>query len=244
MSRASWISGGLLVAALAAGTASDVPRLHPPLILGGYRVLAADFHIHQFPLSWSTLAPWDLVLEARRQGLDAIAITGHNQVWAGQAGRWFSNLVGGPTVLVGEEIHPPRGHILAIGIERAIDWRLPPEQAIDEVHRQGGIAIAAHPSALSWPVWSDAAVRKLDGAEVVHPSGYIQDSLAGEFRTFYQRAHVAAVADSDFHGLGPLAYAAPTSLRVTIPLPPFWKLSAPAAQSSTMAAAEPSEIRT
>jgi hypothetical protein len=193
-----------LAVALAAGTASDAPRVRPPLMLGGYRVLAADFHVHQFPLSWSTLAPWDLVLEARRQGLDVIAITGHNQVWAGQVGRWFSRLAGGPTVLAGEEIHPPRGHVLALGIDHTIDWRLPKEQAIDEIHRQGGVAVAAHPMASSWPAWSDAALRKLDAVEVAHPLGGLHPGIAREFEQFYQRAHTAAVGDSDYHGLGPV----------------------------------------
>jgi hypothetical protein len=199
-----WMPAILVAVALAAGTASDTPRTHPPLMLGGYRVLAADFHVHQFPMSWSTLAPWDLVFEARRQGLDAIAITGHNQVWAGHVGRWFSRLVGGPPVLVGEEVHPPRGHMLALGIQHAIDWREPKEQAIDEIHRQGGVAIAAHPMASSWPSWSEVAVCKLDGVEVVHPIGDLHPDLASEFRQFYDRAPATAVGDSDYHGLGPL----------------------------------------
>jgi PHP domain-containing protein len=201
---AGWISGGLLAAALAAGTVTDTPVARPPVMAGGYRVLQADFHIHAFPLSWATLAPWDIVLEARRQGLDAIAITGHNHVGAGQAGRWFSRMVGGPRVLVGEEIHPPFGHLLALGIERTIDWRLAKEAAIDEIHRQGGVAVAAHPIASQWGAWSEAAVRKLDAVEVVHPIGDLHPELAEEMRAFYERAHASAVGDSDYHGLGPL----------------------------------------
>jgi hypothetical protein len=30
-----------------------------------------------------------MVLEARRQGLDALAISGHTGVTSGKAGRWF-----------------------------------------------------------------------------------------------------------------------------------------------------------
>ena len=90
--------------AFAAGTVIDRPRENPPLTVGGYRVLAADFHTHSTTWSDGGLTPFGIVLEAERQGLDAIAITGHNQVSDAKAGRWFSRIAGGPTVLVGQEI--------------------------------------------------------------------------------------------------------------------------------------------
>jgi predicted metal-dependent phosphoesterase TrpH len=173
-------------------------------MMSGYRVLAVDFHVHPFPFSWSTLAPWDLVLEARRQGLDAIAIAGHNHVWPGQVGRWFSRLVGGPTVLSSEEIHPPNGHIIALGIERTVDWDQSSEALIDNVHRQGGVAIAAHPTRSSWIRWPPAAVRKLDGSEVIQPVTFLRADAGREMREFHERAGGAAIGSSDYHGLGPL----------------------------------------
>ena len=93
--------------AIAAGTLADRPRLNPPLTLGGYRVLAVDFHTHSSMWSDGALTPWGLVLEARRQGLDAFAITAHNETWDAHVGQRFSRLVGGPIVLVGEEIVRP-----------------------------------------------------------------------------------------------------------------------------------------
>src|SRR5262245_10214773 len=78
-----------------------------PTVMGEYHVLTGDFHIHMFPLDASTLAPWDAVVEARRRGLDVIALTGHNQTRTAKIGRWFSRLTGGPLVLVGEEIITP-----------------------------------------------------------------------------------------------------------------------------------------
>src|SRR5580698_11320518 len=104
MKMARWISSCLLVAAFTLGTYADRAQKTAPIAIGGYRVLAGDFHVHSFPLSWATLGPWDTVIEARRQGLDVIAMTGHNNVLVAKVGRWFSGLTGGPTVLVGEEI--------------------------------------------------------------------------------------------------------------------------------------------
>jgi hypothetical protein len=194
----------LLAVALIAGTISDRPPEHAPVMRDGSRVLAVDFHVHPFPFSWSTLAPWDIVLEAKRQGLDAVAIAGHNHVWVGQAGRWFSRLVGGPTVISSEEIHPPNGHVIALGIERTVGWDQSSEAMIDEVHGQGGVAIAAHPTRKSWPRWQDAAIRKLDGSEVIQPVTILGADAGAEMREFHARAGGAAIGSSDYHGLGPV----------------------------------------
>jgi hypothetical protein len=162
-----------------------------------------DFHVHPFPLSASTLAPWDLVLEARHQGLDAIAITGQNEAYSGQAARWFSRLVDGPTVIAGEEIHGPKFHMIAAGIHQTISWRLSAAEAIAEVHRQGGVAIAAHPTQESWPFFGDAATR-LDGAEVAQPVVLQLPHRAGELHEFHRKSGAAAIGSSDWHGFGPL----------------------------------------
>jgi hypothetical protein len=204
MIAARWFSICLVLAALAAGTLSDTPRKNPIVMLGGYRVLAADFHIHSFPLSWALLGPFDTVEEAERQGLDVIAMTPHNLVWVAKVGQWFSRVTGGPMVLVGEEIVSPRYHLLAIGIHNTIRWNQGAASAIDEIHAQGGIAIAAHPVKAYWGAYDADAVRKLDGAEVLHPLAYESAKGYRELQEFYGRAHVTAVGDSDYHGLGPM----------------------------------------
>lgn len=201
MNLSRFISVVLLAVAIVAGTASDFPRTNPPLELGGYRVLEGDFHVHNFPFNWAALAPWDLVLEARRQHLDVIAITAHNRVWPSKVGVWFSALAGGPTVLTGEEVVSPHYHLLGIGIDQTVDWRQNAAGAIDDIHRQGGVAIAAHPGLLFWPGYDDAAVSRLDGSEVLHPVIYAAPRTYGPFQQFYRRVHAAAIGDSDYHGL-------------------------------------------
>ena len=204
MNPARIISAGLLLASLGAGTLADRPQSQPPLQTAGYRVLAADFHVHSYPLSAGTLAPWDLVLEARRQSLDAIAITGHNQVEAGLWGRWFARLAGGPTVIAGEEIQAPGYHLIAAGIHSTISWRNTAAQSIAEIHRQGGVAIAAHPVRGSWPAFDAQAMAWLDASEIMQPIVWGDPDGARELRAFYQRTPLAAIGSSDYHGMGPL----------------------------------------
>jgi predicted metal-dependent phosphoesterase TrpH len=197
-------AGCLLAVAFAAGALSNTPRRDPNLIIGGYHVLAADFHVHSFPLSWSTLSPWDAVIEAQRQGLDVIAMTPHNHTWVAKTGRWYSRIAGGPIVIAGEEIVSSRYHLLAVGIQRTISWNQTAGSAIDEIHRQGGIAIAAHPAMRYWPAYDAQARGKLDGAEVVHPVAWGSEEYAAQLRQFYESAHLTAFGDSDYHGLGPI----------------------------------------
>ena len=207
MTNPARLATALLIAALAAGTATDIPRPRVDRTIGGYHVLQSDFHVHMFPLGWSTLAPWDTVIEARYQGLDVIGLVPHNLVWLGKVGRWFSQAVSGPMVIAGEEITAPNYHLLAIGISRTISPYLPLVRAIEDVHAQGGVAIAAHPYENVWPAYDADTLRGLDAAEVVRPEAQNNDRAASELREFFRRAQVTAIGDSDYHGLGPMGYS-------------------------------------
>lgn len=201
--RAHTIGWALVAAGVAIGTIGDTVPERATVELGGYRVLAGDFHSHPAPLSGSPVAAWDMVLEARRQGLDVIAITPQNGALAGRIGRWFAERVGGPIVIAGEELHGPRYHLIALGAGY-LSWRLGAREAIDEIHRQGGLAIAAHPIVEAWPAYDGGTERLLDGAEVMQPIVFVDPARAEELRQFWMRSGAAAIGSSDWHGLGPL----------------------------------------
>ena len=143
------------------------PEGSPPATL---RVLEVDLHAHT-RFADGFLSPFDLVLQARRRGLDALAITDHNILFPALLGRWFGRVAGGPTILVGEEITTRDYHVHGVGLEERIDASLPLDRVIDEVHRQGGIMIAAHPVKRFWPVLVPARSR-FDAAEVMHPLAF------------------------------------------------------------------------
>lgn len=187
--------------AVVAGTIADRPAVSPPIELGGYRVLAADFHIHSSTWSDGLLTPWGLVLEAERQGLDVIAITGHIQVSDSRVGRWFSRRIGGPTVLTGEELHVPGRHVVAVGVEHGVDWRADLAKQLVEIHEQHGLAIAAHPFKKFWP-GLEPGIGALDGSEVCHPAAFDDPEKQRDLDEFATRSPMAAIGSSDFHGFG------------------------------------------
>jgi predicted metal-dependent phosphoesterase TrpH len=197
---------GLFAAAVVAGTAIDRATPAPPRLTDGYHVLAGDFHVHSFPFTWSTVSPCGTVLEARYRGLDVIAMTPHNQIWAGKMGRWCSDLLRGPMVLPGEEVTTSSYHLIAVGITSFVEsGEL--SSVIDAVHAQGGVAIAAHPYEDVWPSYDANALEKLDGAEVVRPEAQNDERMAAQLRTFFGRAPLTAIGSTDYHGLGPLGYS-------------------------------------
>src|SRR5580765_2485438 len=203
MKRARVTSIALVVVSIAAGTIADRSLSRPPLTLGGYRVLAVDFHTHTSMWSDGSLTPWGLVLEADRQGLDAIAITGHDQTVGAYLGHWYSRTFGGPIVLIGDEVLADNGfHITAAGITETVRYGGDRGTAIDDIHRQGGVAIVAHPFSDFWPAYDAKKLHGLDGAEICHPAIYGFDEGQHELEQFAARAPVAAIGSSDFHGIG------------------------------------------
>jgi predicted metal-dependent phosphoesterase TrpH len=196
---------GLLAVALLTGTISDRSQRCAPLYLGGYRVLAADFHVHPGFFAAGAVAPWDIGFLAERQGLDALAVTPHNEIFTAKIARWFSRITGGPRILVGEEVRTVVYHLIAVGIHRRVSWNTwndPVAHVIDDIHSQGGVAIAAHPLAEFWPAFDEQAMVRLDGSEVRHPAVYDSARAGREFEQFYRRKPMTAIGSSDFHGLG------------------------------------------
>ena len=196
----------LLIAGLIVGSISDRAALPAPPRASGYHVLTGDFHVHAFPGD-GALAGWDLRAEARRRRLDVITVSNHNQTIAARIADRFSGDGERPIIIRGQEITAPGFHIIAVGIEREVDWDLPAADVIEAVHSQGGIAIAAHPTSDFWSGYDSAAIERLDGTEAAHPAGKDgdrDDLLAFYDRTLRRDRPIAAIGSSDYHFGGPL----------------------------------------
>jgi predicted metal-dependent phosphoesterase TrpH len=209
MTGARFVAGALLAMGLGLGAIADRVPDHAPVRRDGRFVIAADLHVHSF-LGDGAIAPWNLGREARRRGLDAIAITNHNQVFASRLGRWLSQHFGGAIILSGEEVTHPGHHVIALGIQRLVDWRGTAADAVDAIHAQGGVAIAAHPERAYWRSFDSQTLRRLDGAERLHPLIFHRPGGRAQLATFATRAAserdrpLAAIGSSDFHTMAVL----------------------------------------
>ena len=106
-------------------------------------------------------------------------------------------------VLVGEEIPEIPYHLVAVGIHTTVDSALTIAEQIDEIHRQGGIAIAAHPGEFFWPGF-EPVMDRLDGTELCHPAAFDYPQFRPELEEFAKKTNAAAIGSSDFHGPGRL----------------------------------------
>ena len=94
----------------------------------------------------------ETVQKALELGFDFIAITDYVALYVDQCSeaiqrcRAETRLLCIPgSELVAMRETGPLLHLLAIGIERGVDFLLPLEAQVEEIHRQAGLAIAAHP---------------------------------------------------------------------------------------------------
>jgi predicted metal-dependent phosphoesterase TrpH len=116
---------------------------------GWYR---GDCHVHSARSQGGELTPAQLAAAARASALDFIAITEHNT--ADTHGAWGQLAGDDLLVILGQEAVTRTGHWLALGIEpgQVVEWRYGVRhdvigQHVDQVHRAGGLCVAAHPHA-------------------------------------------------------------------------------------------------
>ena len=107
-------------------------------------MLSVELHTHS-ALSHDGRDPVDLLLEqAAAVGLDALAVTDHDEIDASidaaeRAAEY--GLVG----IVGMEVTTAAGHVIAFGIDDLIPSGLDFAETLDRIHADGGIAVVPHP---------------------------------------------------------------------------------------------------
>jgi hypothetical protein len=107
-------------------------------------VLTVELHAHS-ARSYDGRDPVELLLEqAAAVGLDAIAVTDHDEFAASQRAVELApefDLVGIP----GMEVTSEAGHVLALGIDREIEAGLSFSDTLRAIREAGGIAVVPHP---------------------------------------------------------------------------------------------------
>ncbi|MHC3438385.1 PHP domain-containing protein [Natrialbaceae archaeon A-gly3] len=107
-------------------------------------MLSVELHVHS-ALSYDGRDPVELILEqAEAVGLDAIAITDHDEI---DASLEAIDLAPSYDVVAipGIEISSRAGHVLGLGVEQAIPPGLPYEETLARIRELGGLAIVPHP---------------------------------------------------------------------------------------------------
>jgi hypothetical protein len=103
-----------------------------------------DLHVHTKYSFDSLLEPRTIIKSALKRGLSAIAITDHNTLKGSLATLREASSIQDLMVILGIEIRTNQGDIVGLFVQNEIDSREFYE-VVEEIKRQGGIAILSHP---------------------------------------------------------------------------------------------------
>ncbi|WP_460402673.1 CehA/McbA family metallohydrolase [Actinophytocola sediminis] len=165
-----------------------------------------DGHLHTVH-SDGRRTPAELAEAARAAGMDFIVSTEHNTASASM--RWGAHAGDDLLIVNGEEVTTRSGHWPAWGLPAGtwIDWRYRADEPrefrrfADEVHRAGGLVVAAHPFAPCFACSWEFGYELADVVEVWNGPWTLDDDAAvvawdGLLR---QGRFVPAVGNSDAH---------------------------------------------
>jgi hypothetical protein len=190
--------GADAIAAQPIAVSTDIPNsVGTPSHIASKVEWSGDLHMHT-TCSDGTATYDEMAQQALALHLDFIAITDHVGIAERECHSESIAKCEAETRLLcipGAEL-TARLHVLAIGIHRHIDPKLPLSAWVDEIHRQGGMAIAAHPYDSRWKYSDDELYHSnLDAMECArgtHDENVLQIKLSDQY-------NIPCVYNSDAH---------------------------------------------
>ena len=155
-------------------------------------IYKVDLHIHSKKSFDGRMSAEDIIKYAKAKGLNAIAITDHDGYFDGEAE--------GIEIIRGCEFSTEYGHLLGLFMTEPI-----PEKdfykIVDEVHKQGGIVVLAHPyQRRNMEDKVESIARLIDGVEVFNSRAVKKNKEANrQARAFADRHGLLYFAGSDSH---------------------------------------------
>jgi hypothetical protein len=109
--------------------------------------LRADFHSHSNYSRDSVIGPQAFIDTCVRKGVTCIAVTDHNEI---EGAFVIEKLAreradGKLKVVIGEEVKTSEGEIIGLFLKELVQRGMSPEDTVDAIHAQGGLAVIPHP---------------------------------------------------------------------------------------------------
>jgi predicted metal-dependent phosphoesterase TrpH len=162
-------------------------------------MIKCDLHIHSKYSFDSVADPKKIVGKAIERGLGCIAIADHGNIRGSLEAREYARQGNLPIlIIIAEEVKSKSGDILALNIKESIPDHIPAREAIERIHAQGGLAVAAHPFGL-WCGFREPLEKYLglwDGIEISNGSVFAGNAAAARFA---KEHGLPATAGSDAH---------------------------------------------
>ncbi len=167
--------------------------------------IKADLHVHTTYSGDSIITPGELVYYAKKRGLDAVAVTDHNQIEGARKIVAETDFL----IIPGTEVSSREGHIVGLNVSAPIPKGLTADETVDRIHNAGGIAIACHPYALFKGSIGKHVTDKFDAVETINASSFPFKRSSAEAEKLAKNLKLSRVAGTDAH-YGPVIGSAYT----------------------------------
>jgi predicted metal-dependent phosphoesterase TrpH len=128
--------------------------------------LKIDMHVHTCYSADSVITPEELVIYAKKRGLDGVAVTDHDRLDSALRMAERKDFL----VVPGIEISCSEGHVVGLDVKTPVSGGLSADETTEKIHDAGGIAVACHPTGLFKGSLGSRVSSRFDAVEVINSS--------------------------------------------------------------------------
>lgn len=162
-------------------------------------MIKCDLHIHSKHSFDSLANPKKIVDLALARGIQCVAIADHGNIRGSLEARNYAQKNNLPIlVIISEEVKSKQGDILALNIKEQIPDHLPADEVFQEIKKQGGMSVIAHPFGLfcGWKEKLENYLGRFDGIEIINGSVFAGNQTA---KKFAKKHNLPFTVGSDAH---------------------------------------------
>jgi predicted metal-dependent phosphoesterase TrpH len=165
--------------------------------------IKADLHVHTTYSKDSLITPKDLIYFAKKRGLDAVAVTDHNQLEGARKIAKETDFL----IIPGMEVSSSDGHIVALNVQELIPKGLSAIETVERIHKAGGVAVACHPYVYFKGCLRDNVCATFDAIEVINARAFPFKSSVKKAEQTAKNLGLSRVAGTDAHYGPQIGYA-------------------------------------
>jgi len=155
----------------------------------------ADLHVHTTYSNDSLITPKELVFFAKKRGLNAVAVTDHNQVEGALKIAKETDFL----IIPGIEVNSASGHIVGLNVREVIPKGLSVLETVKRIHAAGGVAVACHPYVLFKGSLGKNVCAEFDAIEVINARAVPFNRSVKKAREAAEQFKLSQVAGTDAH---------------------------------------------
>ena len=157
--------------------------------------IKADLHVHTTFSKDSLITPKELVYYAKKRGLNAVAVTDHNQLEGAYKIAKETDFL----IIPGMEVSSADGHIVALNVKELIPRGYSAAETVERIHRAGGVAIACHPYVKFKGCLKEKVGSTFDAIEVINARAFPFKNSVKKAEETAERLKLSRVAGTDAH---------------------------------------------